>query len=228
MCALLGLATTIGVAWTSAALVLPRYDEFLVRKPPGQSRWVEFGTRTYSGPAAIRVVWGVLHAEGGGDREAALLAGARLALPCSVEADDFPRWGRAPDLQHTGDRYREMRWMRDARGWPIVALWCEWPECRDFRGHEPFGATLGGIDLTDRRATDVFETAARALPYRPIPAGLGVDTGFFAGAWWLVLFGPGWARRAVRRRRGRCEACGYSKKGLGEGAVCPECGRGAA
>jgi len=43
-----------------------------------------------------------------------------------------------------------------------------------------------------------------------------VPLGFVAGV--------GWVKRAIRRRRGRCAACGYSLVGIAEGVVCPECG----
>lgn len=42
-----------------------------------------------------------------------------------------------------------------------------------------------------------------------------------ACAWWLDL-------RAMRRARiGLCRACGYDRRGLAAGSVCPECGAGA-
>jgi hypothetical protein len=51
-----------------------------------------------------------------------------------------------------------------------------------------------------------------------------VDTAFWGGAAFMVWSAPGFVRRGVRRRRGRCVRCGYELKGL---AMCPECGGGA-
>ncbi len=42
----------------------------------------------------------------------------------------------------------------------------------------------------------------------------------------LVPAGLVCARRAVWRREGKCVWCGYALGGIGEGAVCPECGEG--
>jgi hypothetical protein len=42
-----------------------------------------------------------------------------------------------------------------------------------------------------------------------VPAGL---------LWWARL------RELRGRAAGRCAACGYDRKGLSKGAVCPECG----
>jgi hypothetical protein len=61
----------------------------------------------------------------------------------------------------------------------------------------------------------------RSLPLRPLWPGFLVDTAFWGGAAFVVWSAPGFVRRGVRRRRGRCVGCGYELKGL---AVCPECG----
>jgi hypothetical protein len=39
--------------------------------------------------------------------------------------------------------------------------------------------------------------------------------------WWPEV------RAVLRRRAGRCAACGYDRNGLGAGATCPECGAAA-
>jgi hypothetical protein len=61
------------------------------------------------------------------------------------------------------------------------------------------------------------------LPLIPIATGLAINTAFYGS---LVLAGlclPAWAHRAIRRRRGRCSACGYDRRGL-TAESCPECG----
>lgn len=61
----------------------------------------------------------------------------------------------------------------------------------------------------------------RALPYRPMWAGLIVNTLFYAVALGLLFVIPNALRRRLRRRRGQCEACGYP---IGTSPVCTECG----
>jgi len=62
------------------------------------------------------------------------------------------------------------------------------------------------------------------VPLRPIPLGLAVDSAFYGGLLFaaFAVLGPG--RRALRRWRGLCPACAYSRAGLAADAVCPECG----
>ncbi|MEQ9095994.1 MAG: hypothetical protein RIE32_06995 [Phycisphaerales bacterium] len=67
-----------------------------------------------------------------------------------------------------------------------------------------------------------------ALPLLPIWPGFAINTGFYALLLFIAWRLPGVLRRAVRRRRGRCAACGYDRGGLDPGAACPECGEGAA
>ncbi len=68
-----------------------------------------------------------------------------------------------------------------------------------------------------------LETAP-ILPTRIIWRGLIGNTIFYALIVWGVFAMLGWARRAIRRRRGRCEGCGYSLDGLERTDRCPECG----
>lgn len=59
------------------------------------------------------------------------------------------------------------------------------------------------------------------VPAYPIPVGFAIDTAFYAGVSWLLLFAPFALRHHMRERRGCCRACGYE---LGELMTCPECG----
>lgn len=64
----------------------------------------------------------------------------------------------------------------------------------------------------------------RALPVRPIGSGIVVNTSFYAVLWAASVWLFKAARGRVRWSRGQCRECGYSTAGLGEGALCPECG----
>jgi hypothetical protein len=77
-------------------------------------------------------------------------------------------------------------------------------------------AWMSGIRVPEKVAS-----GSRDLPLVPLWPGFLVDTAFWGGAAFLVWSVPGFVRRGVRRRRGRCVRCGYELKGL---AVCPECG----
>jgi len=61
------------------------------------------------------------------------------------------------------------------------------------------------------------------LPVRPIWPGFLIDTLFYAAIWFGGFFAPGMAKRAIRRKRGRCPRCGYDLRG-DLAAGCSECG----
>ncbi len=67
------------------------------------------------------------------------------------------------------------------------------------------------------------------LCYLPIPRGLIVNTIFWAGAWWIALFGLTTFKRRRRLRRGRCANCAYDLRGIPTttSPTCPECGHDA-
>jgi len=61
------------------------------------------------------------------------------------------------------------------------------------------------------------------LAFRPIPLAMFASAALYGAPLWLLVFGPGEARRAIRRRRGRCPDCGYDLRGEYDGG-CAECG----
>ena len=62
----------------------------------------------------------------------------------------------------------------------------------------------------------------RLFPLGPLWVGLIVNTLFYAGILWLLIWGGITLRRFIRVKRGRCPKCAYP---MGESAVCSECGR---
>jgi hypothetical protein len=67
----------------------------------------------------------------------------------------------------------------------------------------------------------------RLMPTRPLGAGFAINTIFYAAIVWGLFAVPGVIRRrigGVRRKRGQCAACGYSRRGTPQSEKCPECG----
>src|SRR6187455_3756843 len=99
-----------------------------------------------------------------------------------------PWWGRMPEAHELrGTTGPVVFWRQEARGWPVLALWCEW------RGSD---RAAWGIS---RSSSAVGESGT--LPYRPIPLGLAIDTVFYAAVWFVLLLGFGFVRRQIRRGR---------------------------
>jgi hypothetical protein len=92
-----------------------------------------------------------------------------------------------------------------------------------FRGFEGFGHYLLGAksEIGFLNVGQLPRATARGIPIRPIWTGLVANTLVFGFAWYALFRGPGTIRRAMRRRAGRCEACGYPVQSQGP---CPECG----
>jgi hypothetical protein len=127
------------------------------------------------------------------------------------EAGTVPGWATRPTPVGAVSRVDT-----GATGWPVRALASEAWYFRD-RPDE----LRHNLQLSSRATGRVF------LPLRPLWPGLAADTAIFAGVWTLFVGTPWAIRRGVRRRRGRCPACGYDLRGQAA-AGCPECGRGRA
>lgn len=116
--------------------------------------------------------------------------------------------------------------MADARGWPMLAMWCEHEQKRGVATSWRYDVKSRGIALSSDwpGRGHPFQ---KALPLAVIWPGFAFDTVFFAVIWFGLLFGFTTVRRFVRRQRGRCPKCGYDLRSALE-AGCPECGWGRA
>lgn len=98
-------------------------------------------------------------------------------------------------------------------GWPLQAFSMDWDQ-------EGLRTVTGGRALS----AAANRRSARVLLWRPIPLNLALDTLFYAVGVAGLVGGGRLLVRGRRRRRGACVACGYDRRGLAAGAVCPECG----
>lgn len=114
----------------------------------------------------------------------------------------------------------EVWWREYATGWP----WRAW------RGSHSSVPAPGGYTALSSSLTHVGDPTGMTrwgfvVPYGPVWSGnVGNSLVGAIGIWALVVL-PAAVRRARRRRRGCCVACGYELAGVG-GGVCPECGGG--
>jgi hypothetical protein len=126
LCAVLGVATTLAVAWALAAW-LPhsslkrRFN--LVSSGSGKSlQYVS--VYEYSRPGMVRREWigGAIGAAGGGSALGELEQEATLKTGLKTSNQDRS-WGSLPAALERGGKAAGAG-VEDARGWPYLALWC--------------------------------------------------------------------------------------------------------
>lgn len=121
--------------------------------------------------------------------------------------------------------FRSVVMAEEAHGWPM----------RSFRWYRSRGKMYGAIELPgdrgiqdqDDNGTGITGTliGARAIPFLPIWPGLVLDSTLYATLLWMMMRVSSTLRGLIRRKRGRCLACGYDLRGDLAGG-CPECGWG--
>jgi hypothetical protein len=211
---LLGLLTTLAVAWGLAAWLPDRSTSgaYELIDVPRKSRIDYVEVVQISRTGMVRREW-YAHVPW---RHASV----HFALEFSAATQERQRfadhWGGLGALVR-GRSHIEGWGLEDARGWPLQALWCSFKES----GHFVLSVS-GGIPLSDEPAN---ARSIRSLPLRPIWRGLMVNTLFYAALWAMVVGLVWWRpmRRRHRRSRGLCGRCGYDMRGIA-GGRCPECG----
>ena len=149
----------------------------------------------------------------------------------------LPAWNQDYFSGVHRDALNEFERIQDGRGWPMLALWGQ-AVAGSKMSSPPYCEVEYAILLTDftdptqfffggvvRSRPGAILRQVRFLPLHPIWPGFAINTVFYAALLWIVILGPGTARRVIRRKQGRCINCGYDLRGA-EHEVCPECGSG--
>lgn len=230
----LGVATSVIVAWAIALADIQTYTYVhsisVNIAPDGQPTSTSgYGYADEYRPAFTRVELAADNPDRTFDRlvaervRAELLAKAEGPPPewtSELYPPRHPEWPPWLTLPPAGERYTA--WSARAAGWPMLCLCSRTTVTADGASR-----TRGAIRV---RAASTYKSNTRdpgagTLPLIPVLPGLAVNTALYGTTWWLLLFAPGELRRAVRRRRGHCPACGYDLGGDLAGG-CPECGLG--
>jgi hypothetical protein len=162
--------------------------------------------------------------------------GARLSSASRVP-DDFVN-GTHVSKRGRGFRYQmvtEMVWigsrlgmMTDRQnrtiervevGWPWGTM--EWIGTMDLRHRKDGWTWRDGLE-PPRWGGAITQGASRRLPLVALWPGFAYSALTIGAVLFVVQLVPRGVRRGLRRRRGRCVACGYELQGL---VKCPECGR---
>ena len=161
-----------------------------------------------------------------------------LDSPCGY---DFKYDGDTPEPYEFGIDGYYLTYTRDVRRYGLPCLAVQ----SIVYGYADRGGWVGGWDLPWKQKllrgypTQRLPQWVRASPHDrlaivPLWPGFAINTIFYAAALWLVFCAaPGFVRRRIGRRRGRCLHCGYDLRGQRPGAEagasrkCPECGRSA-
>lgn len=156
----------------------------------------------------------------------AMLSATELNEPVTGRPRFYPAIDAFLDREYLSDVKERSLTRRDvitarAYGWPAYCLWEGETvdganyKLTDWRWHK---LSYGGVEI----ATSGGGT--KYLPTLPLWPGMLLDIFVFACVWGAFFLGPGWLRRALRRRKGLCPQCGYDIRSLSAITPCPECG----
>ncbi|MFG0258779.1 MAG: hypothetical protein ACF8LK_00390 [Phycisphaerales bacterium JB041] len=198
---LLGLMTTVGVAWGSALWFRPAFGGLLSEQIPPYRMLHELKC-----PGGTQIeVWGVNGARG-------------AAAYGSVWGRSVPRSVRlAHDgYEHTGSDTVRGPAVIESRGFPLRALRSY--VVADITAQDDISAdgtfavqdwkvlrTVGALAITDESPSD----QGAALPYLPYWPGLLANTLFYTLLWWLAFASLRMVKHNRRYRRGLCPLCRY-------------------
>lgn len=212
---LLGLVTTVAVAWACAIRAdvqgAPRLNsrsglgmtEYF--SPEQGTAWVFSAART----SGLMQITAINHGPHPGDGSGSVAAD-RVAYRGEVPAWSTMRRGDSIGIFNA-------IFIEEAAGWPMLAM-----AQRHRFGQQPGPATVDvdGLHLPpDLRRFG----PGHYLPLRLIWPGTLIDSAIFGWFYFAIFAFPGIVVRSRRKRRGACPRCGYDLSGA-QHDKCPECG----
>ena len=238
VCTILGVATTYAVAWTITAktwmsvsvhwtsLVQPGTLQSMVRSvapaPPGEV-W-HFGVASQPGASAC-ISWSERTERKADPIGSVILESTMVGV--TQEWNSVRRTTPAPPRWSIGWRDPEKTefegevayYHEFAAGWPLLAVRCM----------RTINSTLAGTRVElhggfKRPAWLNKSSEGATYPAWPIWLNFAGNTTIYGSAWFVLLFGYGFARRRLRKQAGSCAECGYDMRGS-PGKICPECGK---
>ncbi len=221
VCLLLGVVTTIAVAWACAAWVDPYTT---IQPSPRRSggamdgRYYTFwmvGENEAFGTVRIHSDWDGHPVNNRGERRGPFFGPPEPLIP-GWAPFLVPSAGTPLGSGHTR--------VADARGWPFLAMWSGLSYDDPIQLPTKTPTIMHGLVVNpDAMSGPSPETTVRMLPLALIWGGFLADTAFYALVWLVLLTLIVFGRRRLRSQRGCCVTCGYDLRGTPHGQ-CPECG----
>jgi len=225
ICLLLGLITTIAVAWACAVL-LPVMKSDLAGRALTSKEAPCWWLWRYQRPGACWIAgYPIISTES---------PSYLLQEHCEdgvLSAQSIFMRGRFADPPSEKDQESLREQSIAAHGWPLLAMWCEIKSDWTWnRNHYNLKEVSGGeVDSTNVNAGGVRIDKA-AIGFRPMWFPFFLDSLFYAVLWAITFIAFSTTRKLllwpIRKIRKRCLKCGYDLRGNISGGGCPECGCG--
>ena len=204
---LLGAIINVGVAWGIALTIsvsFASFDSAIEAEASANERWdlermVAFGTQNYTSfRSKIHIDEGKVFT-------------LRKIHSGPMFTKIKPEWG---SMHETTDYYKSLPGppgggpvieTRDyeARGWPLLSLWCVLSINVDDGTGDTKWFSPQGLIATPILRDDYW--GAHVLPLYPIWTGFLVNTMFYGAFFWMMFPGRRAVHQTIRRKRGRCQ-----------------------
>lgn len=248
--AILGAATTVGVAWGFALRGVPwpeppaRDPYVMPDAPPAfvnddkTEAWVVYEPDRWFGVTRLRTDkrrvtslgrggWVGENPNGGNWVQVDLSGESAIEMRCTLinRGTDRRRLPRDPDNHRTEFQF----------GWPARAMWAA--ELHSHNGciinvSPPENLYIWRQSASTWSASVYFfrfdkfpDQRGRALPLGVLPLGAALNSCFYACAWFALFAGARRVRSMRRAARGLCPHCRYDRAGIPAASPCPECGK---